>query len=62
MVLTVVFSPTTHPKVENKETKQQRLLLMLTRLDEMVESGELDETVYRRARAKYKTELIQVIQ
>ncbi|MDM8527246.1 carboxypeptidase-like regulatory domain-containing protein [Anaerolineales bacterium HSG24] len=62
VVLTVIIYPTMRPQPENMETKRQRLLLMLTRLDDMTESGELDETVYRRARAKYKAELMQVIQ
>ncbi|MDM8519707.1 c-type cytochrome [Anaerolineales bacterium HSG6] len=61
-LLAVIFYPTIYPQPENDETKQKRLLLMLVRLDEMAEAGELDETVYHRARAKYKAELIQVIQ
>jgi hypothetical protein len=38
------------------------LLLLLARLDETFEAGELDEEVYRQARAKYKAELAQIME
>jgi mono/diheme cytochrome c family protein len=40
--------------------ERQRLLLTLARLDQAFEAGELNETVYRRARARRKAELIEV--
>jgi mono/diheme cytochrome c family protein len=42
--------------------RRQKLLLLLARLDEEFESGRLDEAVYRRARARYKTELADVME
>ena len=47
---------------ETIETRRQRLLLTLARLDETYEKGELDETVYQRARARYKAELAQLME
>jgi mono/diheme cytochrome c family protein len=44
---------------ESASVRRQKLLLMLVRLDEIFEAGELDEEIYRRARAKYKTELVE---
>jgi hypothetical protein len=41
--------------------ERQRLLLTLARLDQVYEAGELNETVYRRARARRKAELTQVL-
>jgi len=41
--------------------ERQRLLLTLARLDDAYESGELNETVYRRARARRKAELVDVM-
>jgi hypothetical protein len=41
--------------------ERQRLLLTLARLDDAYESGELNETVYRRARARRKAELADVM-
>ncbi len=44
------------------ELHRQKLLLMLARLDEAYEAGELDESVYRQARARYKAELVEVME
>jgi len=41
--------------------RRQRLLLTLARLDQAYEAGELNETVYRRARAHRKAELREVL-
>lgn len=41
---------------------RQKLLLMLARLDELFESGELDKQLYHRARAKYKAELVGLME
>ena len=40
---------------------RQRLLLTLARLDEAYEAGDLNETAYRRARARRKAELADVL-
>jgi mono/diheme cytochrome c family protein len=50
------------PEDEDLETRRQRLVLTLVRLDETFEAGELDETVYHRARARYKAELAQLME
>jgi mono/diheme cytochrome c family protein len=50
------------PEEEDLETRRQRLVLTLARLDETFEAGELDEHVYHRARARYKAELAQLIE
>jgi hypothetical protein len=41
--------------------RRQKLLLLLARLDDAFEAGELDEQVYRQARARYKTELVELV-
>lgn len=41
---------------------RQKLLLMLARLDEAFAAAELDEQVYRQARARYKAELVEVLE
>jgi mono/diheme cytochrome c family protein len=41
--------------------EQQRLLLTLARLDQAYEAGDLNEAVYRRARARRKAELADVL-
>ncbi len=41
----------------DKDVRLQKLLLMLARLDEVFEAGELDQAVYRQARSRYKAEL-----
>jgi hypothetical protein len=35
---------------------------LLARLDEAFEAGELDKQIYHRARAKYKAELVQLME
>jgi hypothetical protein len=50
------------PEDEDLETRRQRLVLTLVRLDETFEAGELDETVYHRARTRYKAELAQLME
>ncbi|MCK6624925.1 MAG: c-type cytochrome [Anaerolineae bacterium] len=47
---------------EDADLRRQKLLLMLARLDEVFEAGELDRQVYHRARAKYKAELAQLME
>ena len=42
--------------------QRQKLLLLLARLDQVFETGELDEQVYRQARAKYKAELAEMME
>lgn len=46
---------------EDVAARRQKLLLLLARLDDAFEAGELDEQVYRRARTKYKSELAGII-
>jgi hypothetical protein len=41
--------------------ERQRLLLTLARLDQAYEAGDLNETVYRRARARRKAELADLL-
>jgi hypothetical protein len=41
--------------------ERQRLLLTLARLDQAYQAGRLNETVYRRARARRKAELIELM-
>lgn len=52
----------TSVQTDEPELRRQKLLLMLARLDEAFEAGELDSEVYQRARTKYKTELAQVME
>jgi hypothetical protein len=40
--------------------ERQRLLLVLARLDQAYQAGDLNETVYRRARTRHKAELAGV--
>jgi mono/diheme cytochrome c family protein len=46
---------------EAPELRRQKLLLLLARLDDVFEAGELDEQVYRQARAGYKAELASIM-
>lgn len=46
---------------DNPTRDRQRLLLILARLDQAHETGELNEAVYRRARARRKAELADVL-
>lgn len=50
------------PADNDPDLHRQKLLLMLARLDELFESGELDKQLYRRARAKYKAELVGLME
>ncbi|GEM_PF-6333034 len=45
-------------KIENLATQRERLLRLLVRLDEEFSAGEVEESVYRQMRAKYKSELM----
>jgi hypothetical protein len=44
------------------DRRRQELLVMLAHLDELFESGELDKQIYHRARAKYKAELVKLME
>lgn len=46
---------------EDPAVHQEKLTLMLARLDDLFESGELDGAVYRQARARYKSELARLL-
>jgi hypothetical protein len=48
--------------LEDPNLRRQKLLLILARLDEVFEAGELDKQLYHRARAKYKAELVQLME
>lgn len=68
VVLGGVVYPMTRPKTpiidraaDDLETRRQRLLLTIARLDQVFEAGELDETVYQQARARYKAELVEIM-
>ncbi len=50
--------PAPQPKVA---PPQEKLLLLLAKLDDMFEAGELAEPVYRQARAGYKQDLAQIL-
>jgi mono/diheme cytochrome c family protein len=52
----------TSVQTDEPDLHRQKLLLMLARLDEAFEAGELDKEVYQQARTKYKTELAQVME
>lgn len=47
---------------EDPSLRRQKLLLLLARLDKAFEAGELDKRIYHRARAKYKAELVQLME
>jgi mono/diheme cytochrome c family protein len=47
---------------EDPSLRRQKLLLLLARLDKAFEAGELDKRIYHRARAKYKAELMQLME
>ena len=48
------------PGQTNLTLERQRLLLTLARLDQAYQAGQLDETVYRRARAQRKAQLAEL--
>jgi hypothetical protein len=50
------------PSDGDPNLRRQKLLLLLARLDEAFEAGELDKQIYHRARAKYKAELVQLME
>jgi len=65
--LAIVLAAAVYPRTrlaaaDNPQPRRQKLLLLLARLDEVYENGELDEEVYRRARAQYKTELAEIME
>lgn len=47
--------------VDHVTTHRQKLLLLLARLDDSFEAGEMDEQLYLQARAKYKAELAELM-
>lgn len=56
------YRPELAPTVETEPaTRRQRLLLLLARLDDAYEAGEIDEAIYRQARAEYKAELMRLM-
>lgn len=46
---------------QNSNLHRQKLLVMLARLDELFEAGEVDKQFYHRVRAKYKAELVELM-
>ncbi|MBN1220321.1 MAG: hypothetical protein JXM69_15435 [Anaerolineae bacterium] len=50
------------PDYNDPQTRQQKLLFLLARLDEAFEAGDLAEQVYRQARARYKAELASLME
>lgn len=54
--------PFMRPQGEDLETQRQRLVLMVTRLDEAFKAGDLAPELYRQARSKYKAELIRLME
>jgi len=67
ILLTAVFYPQFRSRLgagapaQEPEFQRQKLLLLLARLDDAFEKGELDEQVYRQARARYKVELSSIM-
>jgi hypothetical protein len=51
------WRPQTVSTGEDPVLRRQKLLLLLARLDDAFEAGELNEQVYRQARARYKASL-----
>jgi hypothetical protein len=49
--------PAVAPPSEDARAAQQRLLLMLARLDEAYQAGQISASAYRRARAHHKAAL-----
>ncbi len=70
IVVVAVGYPRLHPRlsqpeeavVEDPQLRRQKLLVLLARLDELFETGELDKQLYHRARARYKAELVQLME
>ncbi|MFN8458665.1 MAG: c-type cytochrome, partial [Anaerolineae bacterium] len=55
-------APQVNLSESDPDLQRQKLLLMLARLDELFETGELDKQLYHRARAKYKAELVGLME
>lgn len=55
-------APQSNPAESDPDLHRQKLLVMLARLDELFESGELDKQLYHRARARYKAELVGLME
>lgn len=70
VVITSLVYPQLRPRLthqvaaydQDPATRRQRLLLLLARLDQVFQAGELDEAVYHRARNRYKAELADLMQ
>jgi len=62
LLLAVVVYPLVRPRSEDVTVRRQKLLLLLVRLDELFTQGELDEAIYRPARAEYKAELVSLME
>jgi len=62
LLLAVVVYPMVRPRSEDVTVRRQKLLLLLVRLDELFTNGELDEAIYRPARAEYKAELVSLME
>lgn len=45
---------------EDRTIRRQKLLMLLARLDDAFEAGEVNEQVYRQARARYKADLVDL--
>ena len=58
------FRPQLAPQTDEPDStmRRQKLLLLLARLDDAFESGQLDEQVYRQARARYKAQLVELME
>jgi mono/diheme cytochrome c family protein len=48
--------------LEDPNLRRQKLLVLLARLDELFEAGELDKPLYHRARARFKAELMELME
>jgi 5-hydroxyisourate hydrolase-like protein (transthyretin family) len=70
IVLAGVVYPLTRPQLadapdsgyNDPEMQRQKLLLTLARLDEAFDAGEIDEAVYRQARARAKANLARLME
>ena len=59
-----VFYPYWRPQsvlsLEEVKLRRQKLILLLARLDDAFEAGELNDQLYRQVRARYKAELVEL--